>query len=109
MSDPWTHILKSLEPELDKLTRMVNSTPYAKPELWKNNKGKWSVTIQEIWADSHWNDSDPVGVLFDKTITWTENELKKWDCKRTSYDTWIFKSKRDAEKFITLFLLQWPN
>lgn len=108
MNDPWLHILRSLEPELDRLTEMLVAGPYSKPELWKNSHGKWAVTIQEVWNDNTISDVN-LSVNFNNCIIWTEEELKKWECKRTSYDTWVFKSKRNAEKFITLFLLQWPN
>jgi hypothetical protein len=56
----------------------------------------------------HGNDNY-VGLL-DSRVEWVYNQLKDWpDCKRTAWDMWRFKSKRDAEKFITLYTLTWAQ
>lgn len=110
MTDPWISVLKALEPEYERLSDMADKGPHTSPELWKNSKGKWSVTLQEVWGDEVWTNEGPFGgEILDKTVEWAEQELKKWDCNRTAYDTWMFRKKQDAEKFITLFLIQWPK
>lgn len=108
MGDPWIGVLQAITPEYDKLVSMMNKGPYIKPDVWKNSHGKWAVTLNEVWDDATVSDVS-ISLNFDKSVTWAEEELKKWDCNRTSYDTWVFKTKQDAEKFRTLFLLQWPT
>ena len=47
---------------------------------------------------------------FDNCVKWTDEKLKDWpDCKRMAHDTWDFKHRKDAEKFITLFHLSWQQ
>ena len=39
-----------------------------------------------------------------------EEKLKDWpNCNRMAWDMWDFKSRREAEKFITLFHLSWDQ
>lgn len=110
MNDPWVNVLKALEPEYERLADMADIGPHTSPELWKNAHGKWTITLQEVWGDEIWTNQGPFGgSVLDETVTWAEDELKKWDCNRTAYDTWVFKSKREAEKFKTLFLIRWPK
>jgi len=46
----------------------------------------------------------------DRAVEWTTEKLKNWpNCTRKSWDMWDFKSKHDAEKFITLFHLSWQQ
>lgn len=46
----------------------------------------------------------------DKCVDWVEEKLKDWpDCNRKAWDMWDFKHRKDAEKFITLFHLSWPQ
>ena len=47
---------------------------------------------------------------FDQCVEWTDKYLKSWpDCRRSAWDMWDFKYRRDAEKFITLFHLSCPQ
>ena len=110
MVDPWIGVLKALEPEYDKWAEMVEKGPHTSPELWRNAQGKWAITLQEVWGDEVWTNEGPFGgSVLDETVNWAAEELTKWDCFRTAYDTWVFKNKREAEKFRTVFLLRWPN
>ena len=44
----------------------------------------------------------------DEQVDWTAETLKNWSTvRRTAWDIWVFDSKRDAEKFITLYNLTW--
>lgn len=107
MTDPWIGILKALEPDYERLHNMSSKSPIINPEIWKNARNKWAITLQEHWDHVALSEG-PHTVDFHDIVFWSDIELKKWDCIRTSYDTWQFKSKRDAEKFKTLFLLKWP-
>lgn len=51
-----------------------------------------------------------VGIGSDSYIEWATQELKKWSgVTRLSWDMWSFPSRRDAEKFQTLYYLTWPQ
>ena len=46
----------------------------------------------------------------DDCIKWAEEKLKEWpDCDRKAWDMWDFKSRREAEKFLTVFHLSWEQ
>jgi hypothetical protein len=46
----------------------------------------------------------------DNCVKWVEEKLKDWpNCNRMSWDMWDFKSRKEAEKFITLFHLSWVS
>lgn len=101
--------VRALEPEIDRLTKIMSTSPYVGTELWKSSHG-WSVTLKECWdlTDGEaWLDSIRFSSEFDRAVEWTVAEAGKWSCKRVSYDTWAFKSRREAEKFITYFSLKW--
>jgi len=50
------------------------------------------------------------GLTLDHCVKWVESQLKDWpNCHRKAWDMWDFKSRRDAEKFITLFHLSWAQ
>lgn len=108
MNDPWQGILSALSPDYYQQKEMMERGPCIRPDLWRNAHGKWAITLQEDWGDNVVSDVN-LSVNFDDSIHWADEELKKWDCFRTSYDTWVFRKKRDAEKFKTLFLIRWPK
>jgi len=61
--------------------------------------------VEQSDDDSVWT----TGKL-DKAVEWAAEQLKNQkDCYRKAWDMWDFKSKRDAEKFITLFHLSWTQ
>jgi hypothetical protein len=48
--------------------------------------------------------------LLDERAEWCYQQLKDWPmCQRTAWDMWSFQSKHDAEKFITLYTVQWAQ
>lgn len=50
------------------------------------------------------------GLTLDHCVKLVEEKLKDWpNCNRMAWDMWDFKSKKDAEKFITLFHLSWAQ
>lgn len=107
MSDPWAHIVKAIEPEIDKLTRIMAQGSVIKPVLTRNNKGAWAITITRDSYDQYYIDNDIEN--FNNRIEWAITELENWDCWRSSYDTWIFASKDEAEKFMTYYILKWAS
>lgn len=82
-----------------------------KPVLTKI-KNQWHLTFEEEWYhDSGGSYTINSGsVMLDDIVKWAEKELEKCkDCRRTAWHLWQFKSKRDAEKFITFFHLSWEQ
>lgn len=85
----------------------VNSdSPTIIPKLIKGRSRKWSITLEEVWPDNV-KINNSISSL-DNRVYWTEATLAHWKtAKRTSWDTWQFDSKLNAEKFITLYHLTW--
>lgn len=106
--DPWRSMLKLLVPEYDILKETMHTGSKIVPNL-VNVKNKWTVKLQEEWIV----DSDFRPITTDnlsEAVDWTINQLKNWTTvRRTSYDIWEFKSKKDAEKFQILFNLKWAR
>lgn len=110
-NDPWEAILQNIYPELHQLQEMIkNVDPLIKAELSKKNR-RWQIKIVEVWPvetfELNWTfDVDQ----FTTAVYWTEDTLKTWDsARRESWDTWSFNSKRDAEKFVTLYNVACPR
>jgi hypothetical protein len=84
--------------------------PDIKPRLYMGQQRKWTIKIEEVWASiddagNYFNSTD-----LDKRVDWTAHVLETWKtANRTSWDMWVFSSKREAEKFITLYTLQWAQ
>jgi hypothetical protein len=102
-ADPWIHMLKQLEPEYDKYKDI---TEYGQPafmiDLISDIKGKFQIRIYDNWnLDSK---------EFDVSIFWATKQLATWpNCRRIAWDRWQFKTRKDAEKFKTLFILKWAR
>jgi hypothetical protein len=46
----------------------------------------------------------------DEMYDWIQNTLRNWnDVESIDFDSWKFKDKKTAEKFITLFNLTWAR
>ena len=84
----------------------MSNTPTIKPNLYRGSGRKWTICLIEIWPD---DGAQFIGSSYlDKQVYWTETILSSWHgARRTAWDTWVFDSKRTAEKFITLHTLQW--
>ena len=109
--DPWQAILQSLHPEIDQLQEMIDKIkPVIKAELSKKNR-RWQIKIKEVWPvdtfELKWTyDVDKFG----NAVEWADHTLKSWDsAKRESWDTWSFDSKKNAEQFITFYILACKN
>lgn len=105
--DPWKHILESLEPDLHDLNYFSMNGPTIKPKLYKFGKYTWAICLQEYWPEEiHFHGGN--GKL-DRSVEWCEKTLETWkNCKRQSWDTWSFDSKKNAEKFITYYNIACP-
>lgn len=114
--DNWNLMLRDLEPEYDKISQVIDMGPEILPVLI-NNKKRCILLIQETYPDfinlvdkeileeitsSHLN--------LDNTINQVSEELKTWKgCRRIAWDRWEFDSRKNAEKFVTLFHLKWQK
>ena len=111
MSSAWVQVLEQGYPEYRDLKYSMEKGPIIKPVLTKI-KNHWTLTLEEEWyydsGGSYTINSGPI--MLDDIIEWTDKELTKWkDSRRIAWDMWQFKSKREAEKFITLFHLTWQQ
>ena len=101
--DPWIHMLKQLEPEYDKYKDIAE---YGQPkfmiDLIPDIKGKFQILIYDDWnLDSK---------EFDESLIWATEQLATWpNCRRIAWARWQFKTRKDAEKFKTLFILKWAR
>ena len=108
-TDPWQQILKALEPKIDELTSIMNLGPKIYPDLTQRNR-RWEIRLQEGYDDQF--DYQPLigGDKLGEAVDWAVEQLKNWpDVRRTAYDIWEFKRKRDAEKFQIIFNLKWAE
>lgn len=105
----WISVLEALEPQYRNLVDAVANGPTIKPVISKKTNS-WAVTLQEEWqsvddAGNYYHSSE-----LDNKVEWVADELERWDsATRASWDMWYFKSKREAEKFITFYTLAWAQ
>lgn len=104
MIDAWQHILKSLEPEIEKLKYVMENGPMIKTKLSQNKNAAWQITIYQENLNL---DIQDLYSKFSDRIEWTAEEIEKWNAWRNDYNTWIFDSKDEAEKFLTFYTLKW--
>ncbi len=113
-TDPWQHILESIEPTYQDLYQSSMYGPTIKPRLFKS-RNKWQILLEEIWPWLGYLDVKGPLTQFrssrlDNSVEWCEKTLRTWkNCRRESCDTWSFNSKKDAEKFITYYNLACPH
>lgn len=90
---------------------IMSNPPTIKPNLFRGRNRKWTIQLIEVWPEDDpdvkfFSGSSPL----DEKVEWTFETLQAWKtAKRTAWDMWIFDSKRDAEKFITLYSLTWAQ
>jgi len=82
--------------------------PEIKPVMTRMRMGKgytkYRIQLVEVWPD----DMHIGASGLDEKVEWMFQTLKTWKtAKRTAWDMWVFDNKHEAEKFITLFTLQW--
>lgn len=106
MSNVWAQLIADVEPELEKLADAMRNGPTYSVTLRPIADG-WIITIEEEWEYSR-GVLDYSSFKLGERCDWAEKELAKWpDASRQSWTSWKFKSKHDAEKFITLYGLVW--
>lgn len=107
-TDPWQHVLKALEPEIERLTEIMEIGSRVVPVIEKT-KNRWKITLTEKWIlenDFRLLSNDHLK----EAVDWSTEQLQGWpDVNRMAYDMWFFKRKRDAEKFQILFNLKWAE
>ena len=81
-----------------------SNEPTIKPTLYVHNK-VWIVELTEVWPD---DEPRYTNSPLDEHVEWAAKTLKDWPtATRTAWDMWRFKSRSEAEKFITLYTLVW--
>jgi hypothetical protein len=86
----------------------INRLSVIKPTLHRRNNNWYRLQIVEINEDNQKNQWYNQGL--NDCVEWAAEKLKDWpDVRRMSFDMWDFKSKKDAEKFITFFHLSWDQ
>lgn len=113
LTDPWTSLLESIEPDYYKLKQMAEDGPIISATLDKR-RVRWWVNIHEDWgrtpADQQYQYHTANDSKLAQRIVWAEEQLKSWKfVSRQSYHHWAFLRRADAEKFITLFNLRWTE
>jgi hypothetical protein len=107
-SNSWIESIKVIEPKINELIQAMQEGSKIKPVLSPTTSDSYTITLEEEWpsvddAGNYFNSSD-----LDNRVKWATIELDKWDhVSRRAWDKWQFKSRRDAEKFITLYNLVW--
>ena len=87
-----------------------SSLPTIRPKLYQGQNRKWHIRLIEEFASvddagNHYNSSK-----LDERVNWALQTLETWKtAHRTAWDMWYFNSKRDAEKFITVYYLVWEK
>lgn len=87
-----------------------SSAPAVRPHLYRGRNRKWHVCLLEDNADNNYVGNQYNSSSYDKKINWMFQILE--NCKtahRTAWNMWYFDSKRDAEKFITMYYLVWAE
>lgn len=108
LTDPWQQILERFEPKYQELYYASMHGPYIKPKLYKFGKHTWAICLEEQWSDTIEWQGDSRNL--DASVEWCEKTLETWkNCKRQSWDTWSFDSKKNAEKFITYYNMACPQ
>lgn len=111
MTDVWADMIRQIEPDYDYLAEMAELGPRIKAVAKRVNLS-WRVRLEEDWA------TDDIGEVYytadyrnlDKRCEWAEQQLANWKfVTRLSHQEWKFLSKRQAEKFLTLFNLVWAR
>ena len=107
--ETWSRVLNTIDRNdhytdkiLKALSKKLSVDTVIRPE-----GDKWILFISEGFIESPmWNDFDK---FFD-ALDWTEEQLSTWPgVEKTEHNEWTFDDLRSAEKFKTLFSLQWPK
>lgn len=106
----WAQIIEQFQPQYYEWKIELEQGRKVHADLSRHN-GHWCITLDEkslspdtpnpLWTDP--------GVL-DERVNWALSRLESWaGVRRMSFNMWYFKTKRDAEKFQTLYNLVWAS
>ena len=107
--DNWSNVLNSISRSTDYSDKIIKvlTKKLSVDAVIKPSGDKWTLSISEGFIESlMWNDFDK---FFD-AMDWTEDQLSTWPgVEKTDHNEWTFDDLKTAEKFKTLFALQWPK
>lgn len=110
MIDRWAQILKTIEPNIELLKMSLEHGVDIKIDLKQNNRGAWQIKFYSYWLGVDVDQNNYLKEFnLDERIEWAVEELEKWSAWRSSYDTWVFSNKDEAEKFLTYYTLKWAR
>jgi hypothetical protein len=107
-TEPWQHMLLSIQPAYFKWKDVMEQGPTIRPILTFKDNG-WELALVELWGSVDDESNYGGSKELDEQLKWTAKELVNWDCQKMAWDKWHFKNKRDAEKFITIYYLVWAQ
>ena len=111
-TDPWHQVLLAIEPAYDTYKDAMQQGPRYVPVLTQgpSTMHPWEIYIEEQWPDGVRYGTSKSGKELAIRCTWCEDQLDKWsDVIQWDRNRWLFKSKQDAEKFITFYYLSWEQ
>ena len=89
---------------------MLINGPSIRCELSKEGRETRLVLVEHYEHRKEILDVDQHTVRFDDIVSHVQDELRNWkNVRRMAWDQWNFKTKKDAEKFVTLFNLKWAK
>jgi len=90
---------------LEQVLRGWRSESSIKPTLVHATGPNWILTLTEEWPDDLNHGSTH---LLDDCVEWATEKLQpNSKCTRIAWNIWNFKTKKEAEKFLTMFYLSW--
>jgi hypothetical protein len=107
-TDPWQHMLLSIQPAYFKWKDVMEQGPTIQPTLTFKDNG-WELELVERWGTVDDAGNYVGSKELDERRKWTAEQLVIWDCRPTGAVTWWFTNKRNAEKFITMYYLVWAQ
>lgn len=113
ITDPWQHILHSIQPAYTEFKDMLSRGPQYVPVLTRVSNlvdnSPWKLEIEEQWPDGIPYGTDASGLELVLRRKWCQEQLLAWEqvSQLTNPHSWYFNYRHDAEKFITLYYLKW--
>lgn len=79
-----------------------------KPTISHATGPNWILTLEETWPTDLPVRSQSSSL--DQCVEWATAQLKDNErCGRIAWNMWKFKTKKEAEKFLTMFYLVWAT
>ena len=81
-------------------------SPVIKPTIRQDPGPHCILSLDETWPDELSIGGNTTSL--DRCVAWVTDQLEDNDqCNRISWNMWLFTSKQEAEKFLTVFYLAW--